>query len=262
MSAGQASRTGRVRAACEDWLPQVIHRSLVLLYPPECTLCLQSLELQPNEPLLCEGCRQELLAGSLWRCPRCGGSAPQRIPPGQRCGHCRTSRFHFTRAVAGGVYRGALKEAVLAMKRPERYGLTIALAQCLWEERGEELAALEVDLVVPIPMHWWRRWRQGANAPDLLAEVLAQRLGRPLLRWALARRHRPPQGNLSAARRRHNLRGAMRLATRRSFQGQRVLLVDDVLTTGATCSEAARVLKKAGAREVAVCVLARGEGED
>jgi ComF family protein len=164
--------------------------------------------------------------------------------------------------VALGVYQGALKEAVLQMKRPEGAALTVSMAELFWEARGAEIAALQPDLTVPIPMHWRRRMVRGASSPELIGEVLGRRLELPLARRLLTRRHRPPQGSLTPPRRRQNLRGAMSLRWGHKPTATRVLLVDDVLTTGATCSEAARVLRQAGVTEVVVAVLARGEGED
>jgi ComF family protein len=182
------------------------------------------------------------------------------IPAGQRCGHCRDSRFHFSRTVAIGVHQGALKQAVLGIKQAHRVSLTMAMAELLWSLRGLEIAALAADLVVPIPMHWWRRLRRGVNSPELLAEMIGRHLGRPVAARLLGRRWTPRQGGLSPHRRRLNLRGVMHVRRGRNLAGLRILLVDDVLTTGATCSEAARVLRKAGAADVFVAVLARGEG--
>lgn len=242
-------------------LASLVSNSLDLLFPPKCALCQGEMESSSGELLLCPTCRDQLVQSVGFRCPRCGGSTPRSIAPGQRCYHCRTNPLHFKRAVAIGVYQGALKQAVLDMKRPERVPLTMAMAELFWNARGGEIEAFQPDLVVPIPMHWWRRLWQGTNSPELLAEILGRRLQRPVAARMLRRRRGPPQTNLSAHRRRLNLRGAMRVRWRRDLSGLRVLLIDDVLTTGATCSEAARALRKAGAADVVVAVLARGEGE-
>jgi ComF family protein len=160
-----------------------------------------------------------------------------------------------------GVYQAELQQAVREMKRPHSAALAIAMAELFWAARGGEIEALQADLVAPLPMHWWRRCLRGINSPEIVAEAVSRRLRRPLLTRLLRRRARPPQGSLTPHQRRFNLRGAMSVRSRRSLAGLRVLLVDDVLTTGATCSEAARVLRKAGAADVVVAVLARGEGE-
>lgn len=241
-------------------LASLTSRGLDLLFPPQCALCQIELDESLEAPLLCTDCRSQLLLGTRFRCPRCGGSAPAPIPLGQRCAHCRGTPLRFSRTVALGIYHASLKQAVLGMKRPGRFPLSKAIAQWFWQARGSEIAALAADLVVPIPMHWWRRCVRGANSPEIVAEILGRNLKLPV-KELLRRRWRPPQGSLTAHRRRSNLRGAMWLRWRQEVSGKRILLVDDVLTTGATCSEAARVLKSGGAAEVVVAVLARGEGE-
>ncbi len=109
-------------------------------------------------------------------------------------------------------------------------------------------------------MHWVRRLARGTNAPEVLAERLAQRLGVPFFPLLARRRHTAPQSSLPRAARLTNLRRAFRLRPSYHCQGARVLLVDDVLTTGTTCGEAASTLLRRGAASVSVAVLARAEG--
>ena len=107
-------------------------------------------------------------------------------------------------------------------------------------------------------MFWTRRLRRGKNNPEILASCLAKHLGISMRRNALVRcRNTPPQAGLPPSQRFLNMRGAFRVRRPEFVKNPRVLLVDDVLTTGATCSEAAKVLKKAGAALVAVAVVAR-----
>jgi predicted amidophosphoribosyltransferase len=167
---------------------------------------------------------------------------------------------------------------VLRTKRLTHESLTKALGRLLAERRGAELATFHTDLIVPIPMHWGRRLWRGVNNTQLLAEELGRRLGKPVAhRLLLRRRPTKPQKDLLLPERFANLHGAFRLRSERhafgtlrlpfraahgmcrihGCKGSHVLLVDDILTTGATCSEAARVLKAAGAAAVAVAVLAR-----
>jgi ComF family protein len=115
---------------------------------------------------------------------------------------------------------------------------------------------------VPIPMHWTRRIGRGINNPDVLAQCLAKSLGIPLRRDILVRRvNTTPQAALPPSKRFENLHGAFRVRRPQAADGARVLLVDDVLTTGATCSEAAKMLKRAGAAAVFVAVVARAQGK-
>src|SRR5262249_52717643 len=135
----------------------------------------------------------------------------------------------------------------------------------LWAEKiaGRLLppaAAAAIDAIVPVPLHCWRRLQRGYNQSQALAHGLAAGGRRPLRGWWLWRvRHTPSQQGLSVTARQENVRGAFRVRRGVRLQGLRLLLVDDVLTTGATASEAAKALKKAGAADVIVTVLARVE---
>jgi ComF family protein len=149
------------------------------------------------------------------------------------------------------------------MKHRRGEPLAAALTELLVRRRGQDLEDFRPDVVVPVPMHWWRRLGRGFNSPDVLAERLARVLRVPLALGLLVRRRNTvPQMRLAPKMRFQNLRGALQLRAGEAIAGRRVLLVDDILTTGATCSEAARVLKQAGAVWVGVAVLARAEGPD
>jgi ComF family protein len=124
-------------------------------------------------------------------------------------------------------------------------------------ERRAALGALAVDLVVPVPLHWWRRWRRGYDQGAALARGLAGRLGLPCASCLCRTRHTPRQAEQTPSARRDNVRGAFRTSARAPVKGKSVLLVDDVMTTGSTATEAARALRDAGAARVVVAVLAR-----
>jgi ComF family protein len=158
------------------------------------------------------------------------------------------------------MYDGDLREAVLSTKSAHQEPLAVALVELLWKLRSDELIAQRADVIVPMPMHWIRRLERGANTPEVLAERLARRLALPVCPMLKRRRHTVPQGSLARSARLTNLRQAFRLRSDYDCRGARVLLVDDVLTTGATCSEAAKVLLREGAENVSVAVLARAEG--
>ncbi len=147
------------------------------------------------------------------------------------------------------------------MKTPKHDALSNAMGRLLAEQRREQLAEVRAEVVVPIPMFWGRRLRRGKNCPELLAGCLARSLQIPARPTVLVRhRNTRPQSELSPSQRFKNIRGAFRVRRPEAVRGVRVLLVDDVLTTGATCSEAARMLKEAGAVMVAVAVVARAQG--
>jgi ComF family protein len=160
-----------------------------------------------------------------------------------------------------GMYEGALRRAVLRMKRPWGETLAMAISHSLFDAVGEQLVKLASDVVAPIPMHWTRRLFRGTNGPEIVAEVLGSRLGVPVARRLLVRRRKTRrQFNLPPSERFGNVRRAFRVAAGYHLKAVHVLLVDDILTTGATCSEAARTLLAAGAASVAVVVVARAEG--
>ncbi|MBU4272838.1 MAG: hypothetical protein KKA28_13340 [Planctomycetes bacterium] len=144
------------------------------------------------------------------------------------------------------------------MKRPSHDPLSLALGQLLWERRRDHLSEIRADVIVPVPMYWRRRLQRGKNNPETLAGCLARALGVSMLRGVLVRQlNTKPQAGLSPASRFRNVRGAFRVRRPDGIRDARILLIDDVLTTGATCSEAAKTLKRAGAAMVAVAVVAR-----
>ncbi len=231
-----------------------------LLFARQCAFCWEPLE-DSRPLLLCDGCRASFTAGEgVPRCPRCGQHTGPLSQDDGRCGHCRGVPLRFDSALPLGGYTGFLREAVLRLKLPGQEALARALGELLWQERGAALTALQVDRIVPVPMHWWRRWQRGVNCPELIAEVLARRLRVPVARRLLVRRRNTaPQADLLPTQRFSNVRSAFRLRRGYALRAARVLLVDDILTTGATASAAAGTLRRGGAATVQVTVLARAE---
>jgi ComF family protein len=146
------------------------------------------------------------------------------------------------------------------MKHVSGEDLAEALARLWLQVKEPELRAPAADVVVPVPLYWTRRVRRGYNQAAALARALSRPLGLPYApRWLWRCRYTPRQTGKSGTDRRAGLRGAFRAARRAELTGKTVLLVDDVLTTGTTASEAARALKQAGAKTVLVAVLARSD---
>jgi ComF family protein len=210
-----------------------------------------------RESPFCPECVGQLKLLDGPTCVRCGADVPGKIAR-ERCHLCRGTRLWFDEAVALGRYDGTLRDWLLRMKDGRHESLALPLAELFWLRRRERLEAMRPDVVVPVPMHWRRRLARGTNSPVLLAERLAGRLGVPLAGELLRRtRHTPPQFSLPPSERPANVRGAFRVRTGYHLERARVLLVDDILTTGSTCSAAARALKQTGASLVAVAVAAR-----
>ena len=147
------------------------------------------------------------------------------------------------------------------MKRYPHEPLTEAVGVLLGQRLAVELPAWRPDVVVPVPMHWMRRVQRGTNTARVLGGTVARELGLPMVGGVLrCRRKSRKQGMLRPGERFRNVRGAFRVSSGYDITDKRVLLVDDILTTGATASEAARMLREAGAAVIAVAVVARGTG--
>jgi ComF family protein len=237
------------------------HPHLSLLLPPHCTFCDAELPDGHNGLLLCPACSQKLGPLQWLHCRRCGAATSWQGDPPEQCTWCRTHRLQFDVVVPLGGYQEELREAVLRLKRPTGEALCAAMGRLLFTRRADQLRPLSPDLVVSVPMHWARRLRRGANSPEILARSLAGALGRRFApRVVVRKRNTLSQRHLTPKERFQNMRGAFGVRRAGRVRGARVLVVDDVLTTGATCSAIAEALKAAGAAMVAVAVLARAEG--
>jgi ComF family protein len=168
-----------------------------------------------------------------------------------RCALCRSGLRGFDAAYSFGAYEGVLRELIHLYK----YGRVRTLARPLSGWLAQALPRDEAfDAAVPVPLYWRRRLQRGFNQAELLARGLSRRTGIPVV-TALGRvRPTPTQAGLSTSARRQNVAKAFRA---RDVQGKRILLIDDVMTTGATAASCALALKQAGARRVALLTVAR-----
>jgi ComF family protein len=231
---------------------------LHLLYPGACAAC--GRPLPAEQAHFCAACHATLTADPHPVCPRCAGTVGPFVPLADGCTRCRDVSLHFESALRLGPYDGRLRELVLRMKHGSGEGLAELLGLLWAEQAGTRLRALGATAVVPVPLHWRRRWARGYNQSEALARALAGHLGVPCRpRWLRRVRHTPMQTRQAPSQRPRNVRDAFR-ARPGACAGQVVLLVDDVLTTGSTASEAARALHAAGAARVVVAVLARAHG--
>lgn len=173
------------------------------------------------------------------------------------CGTCRQSRPHFQRARASFVYGGALVRLVMKLKYSRHFEQARSLGRIMGAVAVVE-GLDHADLIVPVPLATGRFVRRGYNQAALLARATARMMGRPMAGGVLRRIRDPgPQGRHGPSERAARIQGCFRVTDDGAVRGRRVLLVDDVLTTGATASECARVLKGAGAAGVDVMACAR-----
>ncbi|HYD99627.1 MAG TPA: ComF family protein [Alphaproteobacteria bacterium] len=223
--------------------------------PPTCLGC-NALVAEPGA--LCGECWPRLAFIGPPHCACCGRPFEIAESAGLLCGACLRRPPPYARARAVLAYDDGSKPLILGFKNADRLQAAPAFARWL-ARAGAELLA-EADLLAPVPLHRWRLWRRRYNQAAILALAVGRLAGRPVLPELMVRRRRTPsQGHLGRAARRRNVAGAFAVPERHrgAVWGRSVLLIDDVLTTGATVEECSRVLLKAGARRVDVLTLAR-----
>ena len=225
-----------------------------LLFPPLCVSC--------REPLgaghgFCADCWTKIafLDGPVCDC--CG--LPFAFDPGEgtRCGACLARPPTYERARAIFAYDENSRAPILAFKHADRLDLVPGFAH--WLERTGAGLLKDCDLIVPVPLHRGRLWQRRYNQAAELARALGRRTSKPVAVQALERtRPTESQGAMASARgRRRNVQGAFKVPNPGQVRDRDVLLVDDVLTTGATVEACAHALKRAGAARVQILALAR-----
>ena len=223
--------------------------------PPLCLACAGPVQQSGQ---LCAGCWKDVRFIAAPLCACCGAPFELAMPEGTLCGACLAEPPPFGRARAALSYEGVGRDLVLGFKMADRTFYAPAFAD--WLARAGATLLAEADVLVPVPLHRWRLLSRRFNQAALMAHALSRRSGLPVLPDALVRvRATPSQASLRAADRVANVRGAFaaRGRARSKLEGRRVVLIDDVLTTGATASACARALLKAGAKSVDVLTLAR-----
>ncbi|MDR2644176.1 MAG: ComF family protein [Planctomycetaceae bacterium] len=246
---------------------------LNIFFPPLCPICGTFMPagwssvfrrgLFGWSPLLpCVNCVSLLVTPEKYICPRCGGVRKRFDFDKPDCNRCRNLIFKFRRAIVLGEYEGELRSIVLRMKTDKSGFYARTLSALLLRDRSKFLDGL-FDLVVPVPIHRKRRWWRGVNSPDLIANEISRGLQIPVSLDAIKRtKETTLQFHLSDQARLQNVTGAFAINPKRMklLKGKRILLIDDILTTGATCNEISKLLKKAGAKNITVCAIARAVG--
>lgn len=256
---GASSKPGQLISRLGSATRTVSTGFIDLLATPQCGNCGCEVDSARGEAMLCLQCRDELSVGaSLRRCTRCAMPLPVELA--DRCPHCSNLRLWHDEIWTWGTYDAALRRALLRIKNPGHDVLSDALASLFWARWGDKIAQSSFDAIVPIPLHWARRFSRGTNSAEVLAECLGRRSGLTVVSRILARRRKTiPQSGLTRRQRQINIRGALVLRKGYVLDAARILLVDDIYTSGATCIEAARVLKAAGAARVGVAAIARAD---
>jgi len=250
----------RIVRAAGRWLADALSDCAAALYPSACRLCGE----RAADGFACDEHRLPAELDGLGgpRCGRCAAKLPRALRDGERCAACRREPPGFVRCVALADYRQqpAVQAWVLALKHGGRADLGPVLGCVLARRLGE--APGPDAVVVPVPLHPWRRIERGHDQARGIARGLAAAMGLPCVDALVRGRATAVQGAPGAVSRAANVHGAFRCrrSAMNALQGRGVWLVDDVVTSGSTASECARVLRRAGAGAVAVACVARAGG--
>ncbi len=242
-------------------LPQLFERLLGSVFPRVCEICGKE-EAGPELSFVCKRCREHPNAIRRVRppfCKVCGLEYEGAITMDFICANCSELELDFECAQAAVHFKGLTKEVIHRYKYQRQEWFEPFLAELLIDAALPELKHHSVNLITPIPLHAAKRHQRGFNQSERLSERLAAAAKLPHVPNLLTRvRPTESQANLDRKKRQENVKGAFAYAAKGKLNGRRILLIDDVLTTGVTASACARELRKNGAGEVRVWTVARG----
>jgi competence protein ComFC len=234
---------------------ELLQSAVSLLYPPLCTICGRSVRVGEY---LCDQCETKAVRIVAPFCEKCSEPFEGAITGVFTCANCAHRKIYFDAAVAAYRGRGIVREIIHEFKYGRRIHLRHLVARWLFAAlEDERLCGRRFDVIIPVPLHPTRQRERGFNQAGLLAELLGSQTSisvKPLLERT---RYTTTQTALDRSERMENLHNAFRLRKNADVRGLRVLLVDDVLTTGSTLNECARVLKRAGAFSIHAATAAR-----
>ncbi len=227
-----------------------------LIFPPLCAFCGSPLA-EDDTGEICPGCLRNVRFISPPICPQCGVPFVSQSGEDHLCGQCLRRQWHFGSARALGLYEGAIREAIHLLKYRGKSFLAKSLVGLV--SMGYPFIDYDAyDLMLPVPLHPKRLRERGFNQALIVGRVIGRREGVPCPGFVLRKtRWSAPQIHLSPKEREKNVKGSFAVADPAKVRGKRILLIDDVMTTGSTVNECARELLKAGAEGVDVFTLAR-----
>lgn len=248
----------RRRSEGRSWgkpVRQLLERCVDLVYPPVCRSCGGAIE--EDRELICRHCWHEVQPIDDPACVACGMPRKNHGMTGQ-CERCPEGWPEGAVLRSALTYKGPIGPLVRGLKFDGSRELAEPLGRWLVWGFERHFGGQRFNWVVPVPLHKRRERKREFNQATLIAQVLAERLEIPLALDALVRwRNTAPQTSLPGRDRQKNVAGAFRAGERSRIEGQRILVIDDVVTTGSTVSEIARVVLNAGARHVSVLSAAR-----
>ena len=242
---------------------RIREKLISFVFQNTCCLCNEIINeiASSDDQITCTQCRQHCFGNLLDRCYFCCAPTTLENPFGSRCRICRNWSSGFERVMAAGHYTGRTKAAILEIKRDCNDIKALQMGKLMGSICEKLDLPDTINCVVPVPSHWYRRMgRRGFHVADVMAEGFCRYTGLPKSTLLNCSRFTKKQAKLRPNARIKNVRGAFTLKARKSVQDMQILLLDDVMTTGATASECAKILLKAGASQVFVAVAARATG--
>jgi ComF family protein len=242
-------------------LQEILAGIIDCVFPPRCITC--GVLLEECGPLpFCPDCKDGIRFIRSPLCPRCGIPFPDSEGADHPCGECLATQRPYALARSVGLYEGTLLKAIHLFKYRGKIGIGKVLGTIMADFAGSLWDMKAFSLILPVPLHRNRLRQRGFNQAVILARAVAKRFSLPL-DFMMLRRHllTAPQVGLGRKDRLANVRGAFSVRKPAKIAGRRILLVDDVYTTGSTLSECATVLMRADAEAVAVLTLARAMGD-
>lgn len=247
-----------IQAPIIAWAGRVLNAGLGFFYPEICQICGQQ-RAGPSESYLCQNCRDRVHRIERPFCERCGYPYLGQINISFECGKCRDLDYQFSSARSAAKAQNVLLDVIHRYKYYRAFWFEPFLAQLLITQAAPVLATQQWDWLVPVPLHPLKQREREFNQAERLAIRLGRATGLPVnARWL--RRNRPTltQTRLSREERLQNVQSAFEVRPKTKLDGDRIVLIDDVFTTGATTNACAAALVKAGAGEVCVWTVARG----
>lgn len=233
--------------------------AMEFVFPPACMMCRSEMPhriVRTAGSTLCDDCLSKLDSGQRNACRRCGAPVGPFTVAADHCILCHRENYAFDGVIRMGLYRDSLRVACLMAKNPSGALMSRTLADLLVDSQYDLLSEKAFHAVIPVPEHWAKRLIRPHYAAETIARQISTRLKVKLATGILAKaRWTPKQAKSPPVQRRQQQKDAFHVVGA-GVQGQSILLVDDILTTGATADAAARVLKRAGASRVVVAVVA------
>ena len=228
---------------------------LDMIYPPRCPICHDIIE--PGYTLVCNSCVARLPLFSEYCCKKCGKPVTEGV---EYCHDCMENEHEYTRGISVFLYEDIMRASIAHFKYSGRREYGQFYAESIWKFRGQQLSEWNPEVIVPVPIHGSKRAIRGYNQAEVIANELGRRMKLPVVSKAVIRSGKTrAQKELTPEERKKNLQNAFQRG-KNPFPWKRVLLIDDIYTTGSTVDAVSHILKQLGATQIYVVSVCIGKG--